>query len=480
MSQNRALITAALLASYMQTVNISLPNAALLQIQGGVSMSDDEVGWVFSAYIAASLVTMPLTRWLAGRFGRKAIYLLSTAIFALGLVLAALAQTPLQFIGARILQGAASGPLAPLSMAILLDILPPQRHARMSLVWTVTVLLGIVSGPSIGGWVAEYHGWQALFYLSLPIAGFILLAVALSLPEKKPAQNPPFDFFGFFAFALGMTGLQMMLDRGERLEWFNSPEIWVEAAASALGFYAYLVHVFAAKTHFLSKPLFRDRNFVLSTIMFFAFGFVLLPTMALTSPMLDELLNYPADTTGYLAIPRSIALVVALLLTERYAARIGPRPFIVLGMLLTVFANWRMLGYSPAMDWRPVISAGIIQGAGLGMLMPALSKTAFSTLDPAHRPEANVLFNLSRLYGSTIGIALVQLFLYQNTQALHGAFAKDLTAGGNTQAALATLNDMITSQAAFIGVLGQFKLMMIVMLMASPLVFFLRKPQPAA
>jgi DHA2 family multidrug resistance protein len=474
-----ALVTAALLATYMQTVNISLPNAALLQIQGGLSMSDDEVGWVFSAYIAASVITMPMTRWLAGRFGRKIIYQSLTAVFALGLILAAQSGTPLQFIGARILQGAASGPLAPLSLAILLDILPPRLHARISQVWTVTAVLGIVSGPSIGGWVAEYPGWPALFYLSLPIVGFILLAAGLSLSEKKAAQSPAFDFFGFGSFALGMTGLQMMLDRGERLEWFCSPEIWAEAAASALGFYTYLVHMLTVKTHFLNKALFRDRNFVLSSIMFFAFGFVLLPTMALTSPMLDELLNYPAATTGFMAIPRSIALLAALLFAERFAARIGSHKLVAAGSMLTIYANWRMLGYAPGMDWRPVIIAGIIQGAGLGMLMAALTKTAFSTLDPAHRPEGTMLFNLSRLYGSTIGIALVQIFLYDNTQAMHLTLAKDLVSTSNFSGSLTALNEMITRQAAFVGVIGQFKLMMIVMLIATPLVIFLRKPQPA-
>ena len=140
-------------------------------------------------------------------------------------------------------QGAASGTLAPLSLAILLDILPPSRHARINLVAAVTLLLGLLSGPSIGGWLSEYHGWRSIFYFSLPVTGFIFLVVALSLPEKRAEQSPPFDFFGLTTFSFGMIGLQMLLDRGERLEWFNSAEIWAEAAASALGFYLFLVHV---------------------------------------------------------------------------------------------------------------------------------------------------------------------------------------------------------------------------------------------
>ena len=483
---HRAIIVAMLMATYMQAVNISLPNAALLYIQGTLSMADDEVGWVFTSYLTATFITMMMARWLAGRYGRKAVFQISIAIFALGLVLATRAATPLQFVAARVIQGAASGTLAPLSIAILLDVLPPSRHARITLVAAVTALLGILSGPSIGGCLSEYYDWHSMFYLSLPMTAFIFLAVALSLPEKRAERSPPFDFVGLTTFSCGIIGLQMLLDRGERMEWFDSAEIWAEATASVLGFYLFLVHVMTTKAHFLDKALFKDRNFVLSAIMYFAYGFVLLPTIALTSPMLDELLNYPADTTGYMAIPRSIALVGALLLTGRVPAWIDNRLLLSGGMALVIYANWRMLGYSPAMDWSPVLIAGAFQGAGLGILLPTLTKTAFSTLDPAFRPEGTALFNLSRVYGSTIGIALVLVFFYDNTQAMHVALAKDLApyraaahvTGSIAQPGLARLNDMITGQAAFVGIIDQFEVMMIAMLIVSPLVLLLRKPRP--
>jgi DHA2 family multidrug resistance protein len=484
---HRAITVAALMATYMEAVNVSLPNAALPHIQGTLSMANDEAGWVFTSYIAASAVIMPMARWLAGRYGRKAIFQFAIIVFALGLMLDTLATTPIQFVLARIVQGAASGPLALLSLAILLDVLPPARHARISLAWTVCALLGISSGPSIGGWLSEYHGWHSIFYFSLPMIGFIFLAMALSLPEKRAEQNPPFDFFGLATFSLGMIGLQMVLDRGERLEWFASAEIWVEAIASVLGFYLFIVHVLTTDIHFLNKALFKDRNFVLSTIMLFAVGFVLLPTLALTSPMLEELLNYPVDTTGYMTLARGVPLVGAVVLTSFVPAQIDNRLFVIGGLALVVYANWSMLGYSPAMDWRPVAAAGLLQGAGLGMLLPALAKAAFGTLDPKFRPEGSALFGLSRVYGSAIGIAVVQMFFYSNTQAMHLALAKNLTpyrtvahvAGSIAKPGLAMLNDMVTQQAAVVAVIGQFKLLMFAMLIVSPLVLFLRKPRPA-
>lgn len=479
-------MAAMVVGSYMQAVTISLPNAALLYIQGGLSMADDEIGWIFTSYITASVITMTMASWLAGRFGRRMIYLVALGLFALGLVLAAGATTPMQLIAARIVQGLASGILGPVSIGILLDMVPAELRPRINLAAGFTLMLGILSGPGIGGWLSEYYGWASIFYAGVPVASFIFLVVATSLPEKKAAQSPAFDFFGLGTFLLGIVGLQMLLDRGERLEWFNSAEIWAETVAALLGFCLYLIHILTSRTHFLAKALFRDRNLVLGVILYFAYGFVLLPTIALTSPMLDELLHYPADTTGYMSVPRSLALLTGLILTARAPAWIDNRLLVAAGAALVVYANWRMLGYSPEMDWQPVVAAGILQGAGLGVMMPGLTKVAFSTLAPSLRPEATALFNLARLYGSTIGIAVVQICFYDNTQAMHLALAahimpygtKAVAAGPTTQGALAALNAMITDQAAFIGVIGQFKVMMVVMLIASPLVLFLREPRP--
>lgn len=483
----RVITVAAVTATFMQGVNVSVPNAALSQIQGSLSMADDEIGWLFTSYLVASIIAIPVTPWLAGRFGRKLVFQISMVIFALGLVLDTLATTPIQLVLARVVQGAAGGTLLPLSMAILVDVLSPAPRTRISSSLAVCVLLGISSGPSIGGWLSEYHGWHSIFYISLPMVGFIFLAMALSLPEKKAAQPAPFDFFGFATFSLGVTGLQMLLDRGERLEWFDSTEIWAEALASALGFYMFFVHVVTTKTHFFNKGLFKDRNFVLSTIMYFAVGFVLLPTLALTSPMLEELLNYPVPTTGYMTIPRGITLVGTLFLMRFVPARIDNRMLVIGGMAFVAYANWRMLGYSPAMDWRAVATAGLLQGVGVGMAIPALNKTAFGTLDQKLQPEGSAIFNLSRLYGGTIGIAVVQIFFYGNTQAMHLALAKNLApyraaahlTGLLAKPGLAALNDMITVQAAVVAVIGQFKVLLLAILVASPLVLFLRKPGPA-
>jgi MFS transporter, DHA2 family, multidrug resistance protein len=487
-SSHRAITLVALMATYMEAVNISLPNAALPHIQGALSMADDEAGWVFTAYIVSGAAVMPMARWLAGRYGRKVIYQSSLAVFALGLILDTLATTPIQLVLARIVQGAASGPLAVLSLAILLDVLPPARHARISLVWSVCLVLGISTGASIGGWFSEYHGWQSIFYLSLPMAGFIFLTMALSLPEKRAVQNEPFDFFGLAMFSLGMIGLQMVLDRGERLEWFASTEIWVEAIASVLGLYLFIVHFMTRDAHYLNKALFRDRNFILSAIMFFAVGFSLLPTLALTAAILENLLSYPVDTAGYMTLARGVTLVGGVALMGFAPARIDNRLFVLGGMAAVIYANSLMLGYSPLMDWRLVVVATLLQGAGLGALLPSLSKAAFSTLDPKFRPEGTAFFNLLRVYGSAIGIAVVQLSFYNNTQAMHVALAKDLSpyrsaahvAGSIGRQGLATLNEMITGQAAVVAVIDQFKILMFVMVIVSPLVLFLRKPRPVS
>jgi len=486
-SGRRSIMVAALLAIFMQAANIALPNAALLHMAGTLSMSDDEFGWVFTSYIAANAVVLPVTGWLAGRFGRKIVFQVSLLLFAIALLLDTMATTTLQFVFARILQGAAGGTLVPLSIVILLEQTPAPGHDRINLLWTLTLFSGMLSGPPIGGWLSEYFGWQSIFYVSLPLVGFIFLVLALSLTEKKANREVLFDFFGLATFSLGMVGLQMLLDRGERLEWFCSAEIWAEAMASLLGFYLFFVHILTSRTHFLEKVLFKDRNYSLSAIMFFAFGFVLLPTLALTSPMLEELLGYPTDTTGYMTIPRSVALVGALFLSWRMPARLDSRWLIAGGMALVIYGNWWMTGYSPLMDMRAIAIAGMLQGAGLGTLMVVLTRAAFSTLDPALRAEGTVLFNLSRLYGSTLGIAVVQMFVTTNTQSVHLALAKNIRPYGSAAHAvgvpsgsgLAAINAMVTGQAAIVAIVGQFKLLMVAMMLVSPLLLFLRKPSMA-
>ncbi|GLQ52359.1 MDR family MFS transporter [Dyella flava] len=481
-TSRRLLVMAALLATFMQAMNISIPNAALLYIQGSLSMADDEIGWVFTAYIAAATIVMPMTAWLAGKFGRKTVFQVSISIFILALFLDTLATTPLQFVAARILQGAASGTLAPISMAILLEVTPPQRQPRMGLVWTVASLSGMLSGPSIGGWLSEFISWQSIFYFSVPLATFVALTMGLYLTEKKAEKTPSFDFFGLAAFTMGIAGLQMLFDRGERMDWFDSREIWVDAIASALGFYLFIVHMLTKDQHFLDKALFKDRNFVVSTLMYFAIGFILLPTLALTSPMLEELLGYPAHTTGNITIPRGMALVCGLLLTARPSPRIDNRLFLLGGLSLVIYGTWKMVRYSPLMYWDAVVWAGIVQGFGLGIVMAALSRTAFSTLDPKLRPEGNAFFNMARLYGSTLGIAIVQIFFFNNTQSMHLALAKDLrpyVLGSSVFSVqgLASLNDEVTGQAAIVGIFDQFKILLVTALVASPLVLFLRKPR---
>jgi DHA2 family multidrug resistance protein len=203
--------------------------------------------------------------------------------------------------------------------------------------------------------------------------------------------------------------------------------------------------------------------------------------------MLEELLNYPVDTTGYMTIPRGLTLVGTLVLMGFVPARIDNRMLVMGGLAIAAYANWRMLGYSPAMDWQAVARALLLQGVGVGISIPALTRTAFGTLDEKLRPEGSAIFNLTRLYGGTIGIAVVQIFFYGNTQAMHLALAKGLTpyraaahlTGRLAKPGLAALNEMITGQAAVVAVIGQFKVLLFATLIVSPLVLFLRKPSSA-
>lgn len=486
--QARTLRAAVLLTTYLQAVSVSMPNAALRFIQASLSMADDQAGWMFTSYLAASAITLPVAQWLAARWGMKAVYQASMAGFILGLLLASVATAPLGFIGARLLQGAASGLLAPLSLAIALETLAPARRPTFGTFWTAITLVGITSGPAIGAVVSEYLGWPWMFYASVGGGLLSFVAVGWLFEAKQPGTAPALDGFGIATFTLGMIGLQLFLDRGERLEWFDSPEICLEAAAGALGLYLFVAHVATANVHFINKGLLRDRNFVVSTLIFFGLGFVLLPTMALTSPMLDEVLGYPPVTTGYMTLPRAVGLVGAFWLMARVPAHLDHRPMVVISIAVVVYANGLMVGYSPLMDGWPVAVAGAIQGIGLGALMPSISKVACSTLEPGLRAEGTGLFNLARVHGSALGVALVQTLLFSNTQAMHQALVSHLTpyagavqglSGSAPLSVLANLNERVSAQATFVALIDQFKVLMLAMVMLIPLALLLRKPAAA-
>ena len=491
---NRTAITASMmLATFMQGVDTTIANVALPHMQGSFSCSQDQIAWVVTSYIVAAAIMTPLTGWLASRFGIKYIFLASVIGFTASSALCGAAASLAQLVVYRLLQGICGAALVPLSQSVLLQINPPERHAKAMAVWGMGVILGPIIGPALGGWLTEDYSWRWVFYINLP-PGILAAAgiIAFIHETRRPVQREGFDFFGFAALSLAIGALQMMLDRGELKDWFGSTEIWVEAVIAALCLYLLIVHtVTASDRSFLNRALLRDANCVGGTVLMFLIGIPLYGTMTLLPTMMQALMNYPVITAGLVTAPRGVGTMIAMFLVSRLVGKLDVRLIIFSGMMMTVVSLWQMTGFSLQMGMGPLIMTGLLQGFGLGFVFTPLSVVTFSTLPRQVLTQGTAIFSLMRNIGGSVGISIVEALFVENTQVVHSRLAEHITPDNPIAHALnppysltnahgiAALNAEITRQAQMIAYIDDFHLMLIIIVVASPFLLLLRRPRPS-
>jgi len=487
---NRAAITVCIvLATLMQALDTTIANVALPYMQGSVSASQDEIDWVLTSYIVAAAIMTPPTGYLAGRFGLKRLFLTSVAGFTVASMLCGMAQTLTQIVLFRVLQGAFGAALVPLSQTVLFNINPKEKYGSAMALWGVAVMAGPILGPVIGGWLTENYTWRFVFYINLPIGILAFLGIRTFLADT-PGNAQKLDWFGFGTLSLGIGALQVLLDRGEQLDWFSSGEIIIEAVVAAAALYLFLVHTFTAANPFVRPALFRDRNFTAGTLFVAIVGLTYYSSLALQPPYFQNLMNYSVVTAGFVMGPRGIGTMAAMLVVGRMVGRIDTRLLLAFGLGLTAWSFYAMTGWTPDVSQFEIVSVGIVQGVGLGFLFVPLSAATLSTLSTEHRTEGAGFYNLSRNIGSSVGISVVNALLTRNTQVNHAAIAAHITAVNPgfanpavshfwdplTAAGRAALDAAITRQAQIIAYIDDYKLLMLATLAVLPLLIVFKKP----
>lgn len=476
-----------MLATIMQVLDTTIANVALPAMRADLGASQDTINWVLTSYIVASAIVMPLTGWMSDRFGRKEVFIVSVVGFVLTSMACGLAWSLESMVMFRMLQGVFGAAIAPLSQTFLLDVNPREKHGSAMAMWGAGIMIGPIIGPTLGGWLTETLNWRWVFFINLPL-GIVALLGCLRFLPALPKRERVFDFFGFAMLALGVGALQLMLDRGAEVDWFNSAEIWIEAALSLCGFWVFSVHIATAAKPFIEPAMLRDRNFAMGLLFTFVVGILLLASLALLPPMLATIFGYPIITVGMIMAPRGVGTMITMMAAGRLMRHIDPRKLVVVGMLLMAFSLWIMTGFSPQMDGRLIIVSGLVQGLGLGLVFVPMSTVAFATLEPRFRADGTSLFSLVRNIGSSIGISLVSVLLTRNTQVVHSElaaqvspfnpnFAALLPQGAETPVqTLAQLNGMINIQALMVAYVDDFQAMLWVTLAAIPLALMLRRP----
>ena len=485
----RALITVAvILAMLMQVLDTTIANVALPHMQTSLGATRETVNWVLTSYIVASAIAIPITGWLADRVGRKRLFILSVVAFTIASLLCAMAQNLTEMVLFRAAQGVAGAFLVPLAQAVMFDINPPEKHGRAMALFGAGVMVGPILGPVLGGWLTENFNWRWVFLVNLPV-GILAMVMMIRFLPKAAKIKRRFDLFGFALLALALGGLQMMLDRGEQLDWFQSWEVWVECGIAIAGAWMFTVHMATGRSPIFEPTMFKDRNFVIGLLFMGVTGIMLLAGLALLPPLLQGLFGYSVLQSGFLTAPRGIGTLMSMILVGRLVGRIDARLLILFGMSLMALSLWQMSGFALNMDQRPIILSGVIQGLALGFIFVPLNTIAFGTIDPKYRTTAASLLNLSRNIGGSIGISTVTVLLARNLQVSHSDLASHVTpyslpqippaiahgAPPITDAAVAMLDAEINRQALMIAYIDDFHLMMIVTLCAIPMLLLLRK-----
>jgi MFS transporter, DHA2 family, multidrug resistance protein len=483
-----------ILATLMQALDTTIANVALPYMQGSVSASQDQIDWVLTSYIVAAAIMTPPTGFLAGRFGLKRLFLVSVAGFTIASMLCGMAQSLVQIVLFRVLQGAFGAALVPLSQSVLFTIYPKERQGFAMALFGVGVMVGPVLGPVLGGWLTEYYSWRYVFYINLPIGILGLIGMIVFLPDTPRREGEKLDWFGFGTLSLSIGALQVMLDRGEIKDWFGSGEIVIEAIIAASAFYLFLVHTFTAKKPFVRPDLFRDRNFAAGVVFVSIVGLTYYSSLALQPPFLQELMNYPVVTAGLVMGPRGVGTMASMLLVGRLVGRVDTRILLGIGLALTAWSFSAMTGWTPDISESAIIGVGVVQGVGLGFLFVPLSAATLSTLSAEQRTEGAGFYNLSRNIGSSVGISVVNALLTRNTQINHASIATHVTAVNHgfdnpsvahfwdplTAAGRAALDSVVTEQAQIIAYIDDYKMLMIATLAVFPLLLvFKRSSRPA-
>ena len=482
------LSAAAVLATLLYTIDSTIANVALPHMQGSLQATQDQIAWVLTSYIVVSAVATPLAGWLGMRLGLRRVLAASVAGFTGASMLCGLAGSLGQIVVFRGLQGAFGAALVPLSQVALLEAFPREAHGRATAIWGMGVMVGPIIGPTLGGWLTDNLGWRWAFYVNLPVGILAYLGILAAMEERPAASPRPFDLQGFVLLSLAIGLFQLGLDRGETLDWFESPEIMAEALLAATALYMFIVHSLTRDHGFVDPALFLDRNFSASVVIMFAVGVAVISPAVLLPTFLQTLQGYSPTQAGGLMAARGLAAIGGMLAAGRLTGRVPTRGLMTAGILLTATALWLMAHFSLDTPWQGVVGANMVLGFGVPLAFVPLTVVAFATLRDAQRAEAGALLTLARNIGSSMGISLSVALLARSTRANQSQLVEHFTAYSHDRwqllgqppgadAGTAAFLAEITRQAGAIAYDNAFYLLALVAAATLPFLWLLRAPR---
>lgn len=416
----------AMTATIMQALDSTIANVALPYMQGTLGASQDQINWVLTSYIVAAAIMTAPVGFIANRFGRKRVFIICAAGFTFASVLCGLAQDITQMVLYRLLQGMFGAALVPLSQAVMLDSYSLQERAKAMAIWGMGVMLGPIMGPSLGAWLTETYSWHWVFFVNLPFGIFTVAGLVFFMDETKLSAAMKFDWFGFAALAIGIGSMQIALDRGEQLAWFESPEIIIETIIAIAGFYYFFAHSFTTKQPFIQFAIFKDRNFATGCIFMVVIGVVLFSTMALASPFLQNVIGYPILSAGLLLATRGCGTFIAMMVVGRLMKYVEARTLIATGLGLMCVTLYATTLWTDQTQMSTIVWVSILQGFGLGFVFVPLTTVAFLSLPNHLRTDGTAMLTLIRNVASSVGISMVISQLSEGTRHMRAILVEHI------------------------------------------------------
>ncbi|SNB66472.1 MFS transporter, DHA2 family, multidrug resistance protein [Arboricoccus pini] len=498
------------MAAFMEVLDISIANVALNYIAGGLGASQDEATWVLTSYLVTNAVVLPVSGWLSTLMGRKRFFLVCIIGFSIASAMCGFAPTLSILIVARALQGMVGGGLQPIAQAILADAFPPERRGVAFGIFGMAVVFAPAIGPTLGGWITYNYDWRWIFFLNVPIG--IILAILIQQLVKDPpaftadrerriAKGISIDYIGFGLLALGLGFLQVMLDRGQQDDWFNSSFIATCAIISAISVVAFVIWEWTSDDPIVDLKLLKTPSFAISNVFMFILGFALFGTTATIPQFVQTLLHYTPVDAGLVISPGGFAIMLMMPIVGRLVGVIDPRYMIAFGFAVSGAALWHMTGFDTQVSYWTVALARIYQTIGIAFLFIPISTVSYVGIPPEKNTNASALVNLMRNLGGSVGISIMQALVTRRT-ATHQSYLVESATYANpaytdrlaslqqkfealgqapidaNRSALGVMaQQLVGPQAQMLAYIDVFLFVCTLLVIVIPFVFFIKKPQ---
>ena len=495
------------LAAFMEVLDISIANVALQHIAGDLSAGRDESTWVLTSYLITNAIVLPMSGWLVSIMGRKRFFLTCIAGFTVSSFLCGLAPNLALLVTFRAIQGLTGGGLQPSSQAILSDTFPPAQRGIAFGLYGMAVVFAPAIGPTLGGWLTDVASWRWVFLINVPIGVILFFLISLLVTDPpalvaarkaKLAEGFSIDYFGFGLLALGLGAAQVVLDKGQEDDWFDSSFITSLTVGSIIALVFFVFWELRRKDPIVDLALLKERNFAISNLLMFILGFILLASTVLLPLMVQTLFGYTATDAGLVMSPGGFSIILLMPIVGRLVTRVDVRLLIALGLFICSSALFYMTNLDLTTDYDTFMLVRIGQSLGLAFLFIPINTAAFLGISPMKSSNASAIINLSRNLGGSFGISLAATILARRTQVhqnfliehveasgsayraavghLLGVFARQGdSAAAQLLKAQAVLNQTLQQQATMLAFIDDFRILGTIFIAMVPVVFLMRR-----